>query len=154
MERVDKLRVLSIQLHVKKNNLEDVAENYKRAYALLELGSRLYHPNVILLPEGFASYDNSKIKGGIAEEVPGATTDKFCQYSAQYNTMIIFGLIRRNPVGEGCYNSAVLIDHGKIVGICDKTHLYMDPRPCANEQAMFLPGKEWGLFDTVLAGLA
>ena len=47
------MKVLAIQL---LGVTGQVAANYERAFALLEQGAALYHPDVILLPEAFAGY--------------------------------------------------------------------------------------------------
>lgn len=146
------MRVLSIKPEIV---VGQVTANYQRAFSLLEQGASLYHPDVILLPEGFAVYNNTPDPTWpeqVAEPVPGPTGEAFCACSRRYGAMILFGLVRRNPAGAGLYNSILVIDDGKIVGIYDKTHLCMDHRPetCAykNEQALFLPGDHLGLFDT------
>ena len=146
------MRVLAIQLQVETGEVE---ANYERAYHLLERGARLYRPHVILFPEAFAVYlawADMSFAEDVAEDVPGPTTDRFCQFSREYGALIAFGLVRRNPQGEGLFNSVVLADGGDIVGIYDKTHLVMDHRPATralkNEQEMFLPGSRLGLFDT------
>jgi N-carbamoylputrescine amidase len=143
------MRVLAIQLHTDTGK---VRQNYTRAFSLLELGATLYHPDVVLLPEAFAAWGASTDLTPFAEDVPGLTTATFCEYSQKYDAMIIFGLIRRDPQGEGLYNTAVLIDRGELLGLYDKTHLTMDHRPesraLKNEQELFLPGGRLGLFDT------
>ncbi len=147
------MRVLSIQLETETGKVED---NYARAFALLQTGIGLYQPDLVLLPEGFAAYGAAVDMTPFAEPVPGPTSERFCQYSREHGVMIVFGIIRRNPQGEGHYNSAVIVDRGEIIGIYDKTHLYMDQRPEMadhNEQAIFLPGKQLGVFDTRLGRL-
>ena len=150
------MRMLAIQLQTDDywHGLTEsqVAAHYDRAFTLLEHGAALYRPDVILFPEAFAAYCASTDMRPFAEEVPGPTTDRFCRYSSRYNAMILFGLIRRAPSGEGLYNSVVIADQGKILGIYDKTHLCMDHSPetraLKNEQEKFIPGDRLGLFDT------
>ncbi len=143
------MRVLAIQLHVEKGK---VHENYERAYNLLELGIKLYQPDVVLFPEGFAVYGASADMNPLAEDVPGPATDRFCHYSRAHGLMILFGLARRDPAGRGLYNSVVLIDQGQILGTYDKTHLVMECSPerraTDNEQEIYSPGRKLGLFDT------
>ena len=143
------MKVLSIQM---QSTTGQVAANYERAFSLLELSARLYRPEVILLPEAFAAYMAGPDMRQFGEDVPGPNADRFCQYSQRYQAMIMFGLIRKNPRGDGIYNSVVIVDKGQILGIYDKTHLTMNLRPedraLKNEQEIFLPGDRLGLFDT------
>jgi predicted amidohydrolase len=143
------VKVLGIQLETRVGQVD---ANYARALAFLEHGARVYRPDVILLPEAFAAYMARPDMEAVAEPVPGPTTDRFCSYSAQYQTMILFGLIRQNPHGDGVYNSAILVDGGQIIGIYDKTHLTMnllpEERAMKNEQEIYLAGDRLGLFDT------
>ena len=143
------MKVLSIQLHSAPN---DPPENYRRAFKMLEYGVELYEPDVIMLPEGFAGFRTEIPHRDFAEPVPGPATDRFCEYSRRFNVMILFGLIRKAPSGDGIYNSIMIIDQGEVIGIYDKTHLSMDNRPeyqeLYSEQAIFIPGKRLGVFDT------
>ena len=143
------MKVLSIQLHSAPN---DPPANYRRAFTMLEYGVELYQPDVIMLPEGFAGFRTEIPHREFAEPVPGPATDRFCEYSRRFNVMILFGLIRSAPSGEGIYNSIMIIDQGEVIGIYDKTHLVMDNRPgykeLYSEQEIFIPGKRLGVFDT------
>lgn len=143
------MKVLSVQVDTETGKVE---RNYERAFVMLEAGLKLYEPDVVLFPEGFASYLASTDMTAFAEDVPGATTERFCRYSKDHDVMIAFGLIRRDPKGRGMYNTIVLIDRGQIIGLYDKTHLTVDHRPglseLKNESRMFLPGEKLGLFDT------
>ena len=140
------MRVLAIQLHTTAG---EVTANYRRAFGLLEHGAELYRPNVIMLPEAFAAYAAAADLRPFAEDVPGPTTQRFCEYSARYDALILFGLVRRSPAGNGLLNSAVVVDRGEVVGIYDKTHLVMGDRPAElDERAIFVQGDRLGLFDT------
>lgn len=143
------MRVLSIQI---ETAIGEIDANYERAFAFLEHGARVYRPDVILLPEAFATYMAAADMRTVAEPAPGPMTDRFCALSAQYGALIIFGMVRANPHGDGVYNSAVLVDGGTIIGIYDKTHhamnLIPEERARKNDQEIYLPGDRLGLFDT------
>jgi predicted amidohydrolase len=140
------MRVLAIQLHTTAG---EVAANYDRAYRLLEQGAELYRPDVIMLPEAFAAYAAAADMRPYGEDVPGPTAQRFCDYSRHYDAMILYGLVRRDPLGRGLFNSVVVVDRGELIGIYDKTHLVMGDRPAElDERAIFVQGDRLGVFDT------
>jgi predicted amidohydrolase len=148
-KEVSEVKIVGIQMQSVTGR---VALNNERAFQLLERAQRLYEPDVILLPEAFAAYGSAHDMGSVAEPVPGPTTDRFCEFSAAHDVLVLFGLVRRDPEGGRPFNSAVIVDQGRVLGVYDKTHLTMDLEPearaTANEQEIYQAGDRLGVFDT------
>jgi len=109
------------------------------------------HPDLVVVPEGFADYFPLNVEGK-GEPLDGQTRNRMQALAAEGNCHIAFGMLRREP--EGLYNSIILLNGQGVVGVYDKTHLWYSPaKPHHFEWKYLLPGKRLGLFDTDLGRL-
>ncbi len=99
-------------------------------------------PDVVCLGEGITVVGNGGNYADVAETVPGPTTEKLGQKSAEYGMYIAAGLYERE--GHAVYNTAVLIDRkGKLAGKYRKVYL-----PREEIEAGLTPGTGFPVFDT------
>jgi len=143
------IRVAAVQVQTVDG---EVVGNRNRALTLtrraIEIGADL-----IVLPEAFTVGYCSTDLEPFAEDLQGPTVSAFIELAKHdHGVHIILGLIRR--AHDGIYNSAILMGPEGIIGIYDKTHLFVSPSyPKLNEIKLFRPGRRLGLFDTSLGRL-
>ena len=93
--------------------------------------------NVVVLPElvitgsAFASRAEALER---AEETSGPTAAKMRLLAAELGVVLIFGFCERAADGTGPYNSALVVDCGKVLAVYRKTHLW------DREKLIFEPG--------------
>lgn len=77
---------------------------------------------------------------GLAETIPGPTTERLCQSAARHGIVIVAGLFERRARGL-FHNSAVVIDaDGRLAGVYRKMHIPDDPG--FFEKFYFTPGDQ------------
>ncbi|MFC1582282.1 carbon-nitrogen hydrolase family protein [Planctomycetota bacterium] len=123
----------------------DRKANIKRIMALTDQAG-CQQPDIICLPEAFATV---AVDAGLeekAEAVPGPTVEAFAGKACEYNTNIICPLLTAR---EGrFYNSAVVIDRtGEIVGIYDKVQPVTNTSDFTEVERGIVPGREAQVFD-------
>ena len=118
----------------KQQNVERAVLKIKEAAAkgaqiicLQELFSSLYFCDV-------EDYENFKL----AEEIPGPTTDLFCQISKELNIVIIASLFEKRAQGIYHNTTAVIDADGTYLGKYRKMHIPDDP--AYYEKFYFTPG--------------
>lgn len=137
------MRIAVVQPSIRPAEPED---NVARACQQVRAALAPERPDLVLLPEAFAAY----VSGAaplVGEDLDGATASAMHRLAADGSCQVLFGMLRSSP--EGLHNSAVLVDGERVLGIYDKTHLFYDAaEPQLNEQALFVAGRQVGLFDT------
>ncbi len=92
---------------------------------------------IVILPElatcGTVFRDRAEAAGR-AEPATGAEVAQLRALSAHHGVVLIAGIAENDPDGSGPYNSAVVIDHGELLAVYRKTHLW------DREKLVFVPG--------------
>lgn len=143
------IRVAALQVWTKDGQVEhNLHRGLQLSRKAIEAKAQL-----IVLPEAFAVGYCSTDLAHYAEDLNGATVSAFVSL-AKHNSgvHIIFGMIRKTE--NGLYNSAILVGPSGVVGVYDKTHLFVRPSlPKINEVNIFRPGEKLGLLDTPMGRL-
>ncbi|MBN1670781.1 MAG: carbon-nitrogen hydrolase family protein [Kiritimatiellae bacterium] len=113
--------------------------------AMLRLFDRalLHKPDLVCFPEAFLGVGLKKPPaGGLAEPVPGPTTDAFARKAKERRCHVICPIRTKRDGQE--WNSAVVIDRrGEIVGVYDKVH----PVTTSHDYTVFEHGAAPGAAD-------
>ncbi len=108
-----------------KRNLDRVAQRLERVDC-----------DVMVLPELFASgyqFVSREEVAELAEPIPdGPTTQRLVEIARARRMHLVAGLPERGQ--DGCYNSAVVVGPGGVLGVYRKTHLFFE------ETLFFKPG--------------
>ncbi len=108
-----------------KRNLDRVAQRLERVDC-----------DLMVLPELFASgyqFVGREEVLALAEPIPdGPTTQRLLEIARARHMHLVAGLPERGQ--DGCYNSAVVVGPGGVVGVYRKTHLFFE------ETIFFTPG--------------
>ncbi|MEQ1853390.1 MAG: carbon-nitrogen hydrolase family protein, partial [Chthoniobacteraceae bacterium] len=116
-------------------------EDRRRAFEPLVAEAAAKRADLVVLPE-VLTYGSGSTYAGIAEPVPGPSTDFFGQLAKRHNLYLVPGLVERD--GPLIYNVAVLIGpDGKIAGKYRKVCL-----PRSEIEAGITPGRDYPVFDT------
>lgn len=103
----------------------EVKENLAQVASALEG----VEADLIVLPElansGYLFLSQDEVEA-IAEPIPGPTTDFLQALARQHECWLVAGLPER--AGGGCYNSAVLIGPGGVMGTYRKVHLFCEEK--------------------------
>lgn len=115
-------------------NVENAVQSVRQAAAA---GAK-----VICLQEMFTSLyfcqTETHAHFGLAESIPGPTTEHLCEVAAELEVVIVAGLFERRAAGL-YHNTAVVIDaDGTMVGVYRKMHIPDDP--FYYEKFYFTPG--------------
>lgn len=116
-------------------------ENLASAEAAIREAAR--HPaQVICLPELFATpyfcQTEDHAQFGLAEPIPGPTTERLSRLAAEHGLVIVGSVFERRAPGV-YHNSAAIIDaDGRIAGVYRKMHIPDDP--LYYEKFYFSPG--------------
>jgi predicted amidohydrolase len=122
-----------------------IEQNRERVMNLLDLacGQR---PDIVCLPEAFAT---AGVGGPIAEQaetVPGPTTDACAKRAREHRTYVVCPLVTAR--GGRCYNSAVFLDRsGQVCGIYDKVHPVTSTADFTAAEHGTTPGSEAPVFE-------
>lgn len=118
----------------------------------LEIGLRLLDqalaqkPDIVCLPENFASAGCSLDLHEKCESVPGPTTDAIARRAKEHRTYVVCPMLSSR--GEQFYNSAVIIDRGgEIAGIYDKVQPVSTQWDLAVVEGGVTPGTESRVFE-------
>lgn len=119
-------------------SLKEAAANGAELIAFAELGFEYFYPQ---LP---ATGDTL----GMAETIPGPTTDLFASLAKDLGVVIVLNLFERD--GNHTYDTSPVIDsNGEIVGKNRMIHII--EAPCFHEQGYYTPGDLGaGVFDTAV----
>lgn len=147
---MDKVKVLSRRARIATVCLAgrlhpSVERNREQAMGLLELALR-QRPDLVCLPETFATASVEGTPQQLAEGVPGPTTDAVAERAKAHGCYVICTLLTRR---DGRYwNSAVLIDRsGSVVGIYDKMHPVTSTADYTLMEGGVAPGTAAPVFD-------
>ncbi len=124
-----------------------VDDNYRRAIRLAE-SSLAYSPDIILLPEAFASGycgDDLRSYGENLRNSP--YLQAFRDISSDGKCMVVTGFLE--TVAGGVRNCAVIFDSGEVIGVHAKRTLWPDDnRPYRDERVLLVPGDELEIFSS------
>jgi len=119
----------------------DIPRNIEATVQQIEAAAKA-GANLICLQELFSSLyfcqteDHSQF--GIAEAIPGPTTDRICQVAKENQVVIVAGVFERRTAGV-FHNTAIVIEtDGSILGTYRKMHIPDDPY--FYEKFYFTPG--------------
>jgi len=119
----------------------DIPRNIEATVQQIEAAAKA-GANLICLQELFSSLyfcqteDHSQF--GIAESIPGPTTDRICQVAKENQVVIVAGVFERRTAGV-FHNTAIVIEtDGSILGTYRKMHIPDDPY--FYEKFYFTPG--------------
>ncbi|MBS7648080.1 MAG: carbon-nitrogen hydrolase family protein [Candidatus Bathyarchaeia archaeon] len=119
--------------------------NLRHIMGLLDMTLQ-HQPDLVCLPEAFATASVDKPLEEVAEEIPGPIIENIARKAREYSSYIICPLYTKR---EGkIWNSAVIIDRsGEICGIYDKIH----PVTSSSDYTVFeggvTPGSKIQAFD-------
>lgn len=81
---------------------------------------------------------------GLAETIPGPTTDRLAALARRLDVGIVFGILEAHPTLRGAVaNTVVAVDPGGVAGLQRKLHMPW------NEKHVFTPGNELNVFDVL-----
>ena len=114
------MRIACVQSDVAFNN---VSANLNRIDVILraevQQGTQL-----TIFPECFTTgycFDSLSEARGVAEPIPGPTTDRVCQICRELKTSVVFGMLEIS--GDHVFNAAVLVGPDGLIGSYRKVHL-------------------------------
>lgn len=122
-----------------------VEENLKHVAKLMETAFS-YEPDLVCLPEAFATASIRKPLEELAEPLDGPIVKAMAEMAREHGSYVICPLYTKR--GGGIYNSAVVLDRsGDVVGVYDKLH----PVTSSHDYTVFeegvTPGSELKVFD-------
>jgi len=122
-----------------------VEENLKHVAKLMEIAFS-YEPDLVCLPEAFATASIRKPLEELAEPLDGPVVRAMAEMAREHGSYIVCPLYTKR--GGGIYNSAVVLDRsGDVVGVYDKLH----PVTSSHDYTVFeegvTPGSELKVFD-------
>jgi predicted amidohydrolase len=122
-----------------------VEENLKHVAKLMETAFS-YEPDLVCLPEAFATASVRKPLEELAEPLDGPVVRAMAEKAREHGSYIVCPLYTKR--GGGIYNSAVVLDRsGDVVGVYDKLH----PVTSSHDYTVFeegvTPGSELKVFD-------
>lgn len=87
--------------------------------------------DMIVMPEVcLTGYDDlydversEKMQTKLAEEIPGPSTEKVCEYAKEYNIIVVFGMPERDHATGRVFNTAVIIGPEGVIDAYRKIHL-------------------------------
>ncbi|HHN47197.1 MAG TPA: carbon-nitrogen hydrolase family protein [Planctomycetes bacterium] len=122
-----------------------IAANLDYTLSLLDAACSL-HPDVVCLPENFATVGISPPLAEKAQPVPGPVTDACAERARRNRAYVICPLTRKS--GGLFLNSAVVIDRGgQIAGIYDKAHPVTTASNFSAAENGMTPGGEPQVFE-------
>ena len=137
MNKNKNISVAAIQLPCSGDIPRNIETTVQQIEAAAKAGA-----NLICLQELFSSLyfcqteDHSQF--GIAEAIPGPTTDRICQVAKENQVVIVAGVFERRTAGV-FHNTAIVIEtDGSILGTYRKMHIPDDPY--FYEKFYFTPG--------------
>ncbi len=117
----------------------DIGRNVQRALEMAEIAAEknarvICYPELFLVPWFLSREDASLFS--LAQDASGETLSRFTSFSATTGTVLIIPFFESR---EGrYYNSAAVIDNGKLLGVYRKMHV--PDIPLYREQFYFTPG--------------
>jgi N-carbamoylputrescine amidase len=121
--------------------VEDPETNRKKQAALIERaatqGAQIVCTQEIFASQYFCQVEDHRFFG-LAESIPGPSTDAFAQIAKQHDVVIVASIFERRAAGL-YHNTAAVIDaDGSLMGIYRKMHIPDDP--LYYEKFYFTPG--------------
>lgn len=137
-----KVRLASINLHVKKGGPQSTPLDACRQFADLIAEAAEQNADIVCLPEELTYVNMGKEMEEVAESIPGPCSNYFGELAKKHDLYIVAGLVERD--GPHIYNTAALIGpDGSVVGKYHKVCL------TRNESAKgFASGQGYPVFET------
>jgi beta-ureidopropionase len=131
------VRIALVQQHASHDKQDNIARGVKALATAAARGARLVvFPELAFtrfLPQHPASGDVL----GLAEPVPGPTTDLFSKYARELGVVVVLNLFERD--GAAAYDTSPVIDaDGSLAGKTRMVHVI--DAPCFHEQGYYTPG--------------
>ena len=124
-----------------------VAENRAHVLSLLDLALK-QNPDVVCLPETFATAGVPGSAADLAETVPGPTIDACAERARRARCYVVCPLLTRRGDDDRVYNSAVLLDRsGNVAGVYDKRYPVTSTPDYTRFEDGVTPGGGDGIFD-------
>jgi len=119
----------------------DPDANLKKTFALVaaaaQKGAQIICTQELFRSQYFCQSEDHK-HFGLAEKIPGPSTDAFCKLAKKHKVVIVASLFEKRAAGV-YHNTAAIIDaDGKLLGIYRKMHIPDDP--LFYEKFYFTPG--------------
>lgn len=128
-----------------ESTLADTAANTARAVQFCTEAAE-HESDIICLPEMFSTGYNLDMIGEkiphMAQKSDGETITALQEISRQWGCCIIAPIVLEKELRGLFYNSAVILEDGRIIGIYDKNHLW------AQEKFFFCSGDDYPVFQT------
>lgn len=147
------MNVTAVQMDVRWQDVEgNRARMVRAAEDAVETGSSL-----VLFPElantgyfRFGDLDFISRYVGLAEPIPGPTTEALGAVARRLGMYVVVGLLEAHPrIPTGVYNAAALIGpNGRVLGVHRKVHLGID------EKKIFFAGDRADVYHTELGNLS
>ncbi|HLE09398.1 MAG TPA: nitrilase-related carbon-nitrogen hydrolase, partial [Thermodesulfobacteriota bacterium] len=127
----------------------DRGENLKKAVEMIKEAAKI-GAQIVCLPELFTTLyfpreENARVSG-LAETIPGKTTDVLGKAARENNVVLVGGSIFEKEGGKFYNTSVVFAENGKIIGKYRKMHIPHDP--FFHEKDYFEEGNEFKVFKT------
>ena len=122
-----------------------VEKNREHVLELLDLACA-ENPDIVCLPENFATAGVSLPVEKKAEAVPGPTTDACAKRAREHRSYVVCPLTNKRD--GRFFNSAVIVDRdGQIAGVYDKVHPVTTTADFTVVEEGMTPGREAGVFE-------
>ena len=145
------MRTVKIALIQFGGRLGDTAGNTVHAAALCREAAEK-GADIICLPELFSTGYNLGLIGEkipyLAQRLDGPTITALRELSEEKSCCIIAPIALEKEMPGVVYNSAVVLEDGRVLGVYDKNHLW------AMERFFFRPGETYPVFDTKYGRIA
>jgi predicted amidohydrolase len=131
-----KVTVAAVQIGLAEPKIKDsrdVDKNIEKCVKYLEKAVDEHNAEFIVFPEAITTGFNSGVSREklyeLMDEIPGRTTERIGEACKEYNVYVAWPTYRRGEEKNIVYNSVAIIrPDGGILGIYDKTHLFISER--------------------------
>lgn len=130
-----------VKLKVSAIQLKFLSLNEQHDYIAKEITKAAEISKLVVLPElhntNYFCQEQNIDNFNLAETIPGPSTDFFAALSKKLKIVLVISLFEKTKENK-YFNTAVVLDNGKIAGKYRKTHIPDDPG--YNEKFYFTPG--------------
>lgn len=141
---MSEIRVSVAQLEPK---FADKQYNYERMVETVAKAKN-EQANLVVFPELYLTgYAVGELLNPLAEKLDGKYVSKIRKLCQEYEVYLIFGFPEKGEDGNYYISSALIDDHGEILGVYRKIHLFH------SEKNYFTPGSSLKVIDTPLGSI-
>ena len=131
------LRIALVQQHATSDLEDDLRRGLASARDAANRGAKLIAFSELAFSPFYPQHPATRDVRGLAEPVPGPTTDVFSALARELGVVIVLNLFERD--GDSTYDCSPVIDaDGTIVGRTRMVHI--TEYPCFHEQQYYQPG--------------